>query len=147
MGIPVDTNAGDLELATEEFKYASRLAEKWKVKAGTVPTHAYGVEWILFNPESEEPKSLMFFEHRPAGEEAPYLVRASRVAVGGRMAMILGIPLIAVILSGKGEARYAKLEKEAIAQTIANRYAVRQKEGTHELMLEIPADLLREFKG
>lgn len=145
--IPCDTNAGDLEQALTEAQYASRLAKKWKARAGTVPTHAYGVEWILFDPESEKPKALMFFEHgREVGKDAPYLARASRIAQGGRMAMILGLPLIVVVLSGK-ETRFASLQKEAVAATIANVYAVRSRGGTHELMLEIPGDLLKEFKG
>lgn len=145
--IPCDTNAGDLEQAVIELKYAERLAGKWKCRAGTVPTHAYGVEWILFDPETEEPKSLMFFEHgREVGKEAPYVARASRIAVGGRMAMILDLPLISVFLSG-AETRFASLKKEDIAAVLSNRYAVKSFGGKHELMLEVPANLLREFKG
>lgn len=145
--VTCDTNAGDLEHAMTEVAYASRLAAKWKARAGTVPTHAYGVEWILFDPESKQPKALMFFEHgREQGKDAPYLARASRIVAGGRMAMILGLPLIVVVLSGK-ETRFASLNKEAVARTIANTYAVRERGGTHELWLEVPADLLKEFKG
>jgi hypothetical protein len=145
--VTCDTNAGDLEHAMTEVKYASRLAAKWKSRAGTVPTHAYGVEWILFDPESEQPKALMFFEHgREPGKDAPYLTRASRVVAGGRMAAVLDIPLVVVILSGK-ETRFASLSKGAVAQTIANAYAVRERGGTHELWLEVPAELLKEFKG
>lgn len=143
---PCDTNAGDLDRAMIEIKYAERLAGKWKAKAGTVPTHAYGVEWILFDPEDERPKALMFFEHgREVGKDAPYLTRASRVIVGGRMAIMLGVPLIVVVLSG-GETRFASMDKAGIAEIIANHYAVREYRDVHELWLEIPTGYLRAFK-
>ena len=144
--IPCDTNAGDLDRAMIEIKYAERLAGKWKTKAGTVPTHAYGVEWILFDPESEQPKALLYFEHgREPGKDAPYLTRASRVIVGGRMAIMLGVPLIVVVLSGD-ETRFVSLEKEGIAEVVSCRYAVREYRDVHELWLEIPTGLLKAFK-
>jgi hypothetical protein len=150
MSIEYDPNAGDLKAVGEELAFAERLGDKWKSRIVMVPLHGYGVEWAVIDPESEELKALLFFEHGQRWpEDRPYTVRASRVANGGVMALRLGVPLISVILRGKEGTRYASFsDAKQLAAVAANRWAVREvREGAYEQWLAVDEDSLKQFKG
>jgi hypothetical protein len=139
-------DAGDLEELNAEVALAQRLAKTWKASITMVPLNGYGVEWAIFDKESEELKALLFFEHAKHQPKEGYVVRCSRIANGGRMAITLNVPLIAVVIKGK-DSVYARLGKEDIAMTLANPFAVRQYvEGASELWLQLPPGVERFFK-
>lgn len=145
-----DPNAGDLAAVGEEIKFAERLGERWKSRIVMVPLHGYGVEWAVIDPESQELKALLFFEHgKDWGVERAYTVRASRIVNGGRMALTLGVPLIAVIMRGKEGTRYARFsDAQQLAAIASNRWGVAEaREGVSEQLLAVHDEFLKQFKG
>jgi hypothetical protein len=142
-----DPNMGDAEKVTSEFGVASKLAARWDAKAITVPLYAYGVEWAFYDKEDQRLRSLLFFEHPESQvEDGVYLCRASRVLIGGRNALALGVPLIMVALRGKEGTRYASLTKEVMGEMLTTQYGVREvREGVGELMLRVPDSVLKTF--
>lgn len=145
-----DPNAGDLKAVGEEIAFAERLGAKWKSDIVMIPLHGYGVEWAIVDPDSEQLKALLFFEH---GKEWPdgraYTVRASRIMNGGLTAIRLGVPLIVVIMRGKEGTRYASFpDAAALAEVMAGRFAVQEvREGVSELLIPVDEKFLKQFKG
>lgn len=144
-----DPNAGDLQAVTEELAFAERLGPRWKAKIVMVPLHSYGVEWAVIDPETEELNALLFFEHgKDWSKDRPYTVRASRIVNGGKMALTLKVPLLAVIMRGKEGTRYARFpDAKSMAEAMRSPWAVREvRDGVYESWLEVGEDILKSFK-
>jgi hypothetical protein len=140
-----DPNGGDLETVAKEISLAERFGKGWGCRFMMVPTHAYGVEWMAVDTESEHVRSLVFFELGQT--DGPYLARASRLVRGAEMARALGTKLTAIWIrpAGSGHADLTDVTSVAVSGGVGF-YAAREiREGIAEAMIEIPESMIKLF--